>query len=92
MAFHLELMFMRSYTLPTLAKGYKFAINNCAAINLGMKWNIVIKWRKSSEIICMWMRAESFQEMGKLARSVFNGLLLKFCYSDHDLTLKAPPD
>lgn len=54
---------MRSYTLPTLAKGYKFAINNCAAINLGMKWNIVIKWRKSSEIICMWMRAESFQEM-----------------------------
>lgn len=63
MAFQLELMFMRSYTLPTLAKGYKFAINNCAAIHLRMKWNIVIKQRKPSTGRCMGMSRESFQGM-----------------------------
>lgn len=69
---------MSSYTLPTLAKGYRFTINNCAAINLWMKWNIVIKQRQPFTRSWTQMSTESFHWMkwGKLVRNVFKGLVL----------------
>lgn len=70
---------MSSYTLPTLAKGYRFTINNCAAINLWMKWNRDIKQRQPFTRRCMRMSKESFQWMKGENRQE---MILKACYKN----------